>query len=72
MTTLVKKIKEVCQQFLTVKFQFVSREGNMIADWLARSCLSNDVNLVTINVLMLHVRRLLLEDKIGDPHVRII
>lgn len=51
---------------LTVKFQFVCREGNMVTDWLARSFLSNDVNLVTIDVPTLHVMKLLLEDKIGD------
>lgn len=55
--TPVRKIKEMSQQFLTVKFPFVSREGNMIVDWLPRSCHSNDVDLVNIHVLTFHVER---------------
>lgn len=43
----------------------------MVADWLTRSCFSSKVNLATIDASTFHVRRPLLEDKIGDPHVRI-
>lgn len=64
--TLVKKIKVVSRQFTTVKFQFVSRERNTVADWLTKSCPSSEVNLATNDALTFHVRKLLLKDKICD------
>ncbi|MBA0779469.1 hypothetical protein Gotri_003719, partial [Gossypium trilobum] len=59
---LVRKIKEVSGQVSTVKFQFVNRERNKVADWLTKSCHSNDINLVYVDVPTPHVRRLLLKD----------
>ncbi|MBA0664761.1 hypothetical protein Goklo_004713 [Gossypium klotzschianum] len=41
------------RQVLTVKFQFVNRERNKVADWLAKSCSFNNVNLVYIDILTL-------------------
>lgn len=43
----------------------------MIVDWLTRSCLSNDVDLVIINVPILHVRKILVENKISNLLIRI-
>lgn len=69
--TLISKIKEVSRHLQAAKFQHVPREGNMVADWLARSCPCIDVELVIINFPIFYVRRLLLEDKLGNPRVRI-
>lgn len=62
--TIVRRIKTWIQLFEDVKFHFVHKEGNMVANWLARSCSSNEVNLVNIDIPGIHVRKLLLEDKI--------
>ncbi|MFQ6646152.1 hypothetical protein Gotur_020359, partial [Gossypium turneri] len=35
--TLIRKTNEVSRQVLTVKFQFVNKERNKVADWLAKS-----------------------------------
>ncbi|KAH1057728.1 hypothetical protein J1N35_035793 [Gossypium stocksii] len=67
-TTIVKKIKTMYRQFAAVKFQFVNWEENMIANWLARNYPSSEVNLVKIDIPSFHVRKLLLEDKLGDTH----
>ncbi|MBA0820095.1 hypothetical protein Gohar_019709 [Gossypium harknessii] len=69
--TIVRKIKEVTRQISIVKYQFMNRENNLVADWLAKSCLSNDVNLVYIDAPTPRIRRLLLDDKLGKHHVRI-
>ncbi|KAG8485764.1 hypothetical protein CXB51_019103 [Gossypium anomalum] len=69
--TLVRKIKKVSRQISKVKYQLVNRKCNMVADWLAKSYLSNDVNLVYIDVPTPHVRKLLLEEKLGDSRIRI-
>lgn len=70
--TIVRKIKMLYQQFETVKLQFVHREENIITNWLKRSCSSNDVNLVPIDIPSSHVRKLLLDDKVGYTNVRYI
>lgn len=69
--TIVKITKDVSCQFEFVIFQFVKREGNSIADWLAQTCRSIDANLHIIDVPPFHARKLLLEDKISLPYVRI-
>ncbi|MBA0629834.1 hypothetical protein Godav_024331, partial [Gossypium davidsonii] len=66
--TIVKKIKMMPRQFASVKFQFVNREGNMVVDWLARTCPLSEMNLVTTDVSSFHVRKLFLEDKLSDTH----
>ncbi|KAK5795671.1 hypothetical protein PVK06_036943 [Gossypium arboreum] len=70
-TTIVRKIKMMPRQFASVKFQFVNREGNMIVHWLARTFPSSEVDLVRIDVPLFHIRKLLLEDKLDDTHIRI-
>ncbi|MBA0575293.1 hypothetical protein Golob_025068 [Gossypium lobatum] len=69
--TIVRKIKEVTRQISIVKYQFMNRENNLVADWLSKSSLSNDANLVYIDAPTPHVRRLLLDGKLGKHHVRI-
>ncbi|MFQ6651264.1 hypothetical protein Gotur_023695 [Gossypium turneri] len=69
--TLIKIIKDASPQFVFVKFHFVNREGNTLSDWLAKTCPSTEVNLRILDVPTFHVRKLLLEDKFGDPYVRI-
>lgn len=63
--TIVRKIK-MHRQFVDVKFQFVHREGNMVAEGLARTCPSNEEILVKIDFSSFHVKKLLLEDKLRD------
>lgn len=65
--TLVRKIKKVYCQFNAVKFQFVHRRGNTIVDWLAKIYPNIKVSLRIIDVLIFHIRKLLLEDKLGNP-----
>ncbi|KAH1108316.1 hypothetical protein J1N35_012084 [Gossypium stocksii] len=50
--------------------KFAKREGNMVADWLAKTCPSTDVNLRILDVPTFYVRKLLLEDKFGVPYVK--
>lgn len=69
--TIIRRIKEVARQFDAVKFQFVKKEGNLLADWLARTCASVDVNLHILDVPNFHVKKLLLEDKFDLSYVRI-
>ncbi|KAK5834918.1 hypothetical protein PVK06_010598 [Gossypium arboreum] len=66
--TLVRRIKEVSRHFESVKFQFVNREGNMVAD---RTCPSTHVNLHILDAPTFHIRKLLFEDKFDIPYVKI-
>ncbi|KAG8486813.1 hypothetical protein CXB51_020358 [Gossypium anomalum] len=68
--TIIRKIKMMQRQFADVKFQFVRKEWNMVADWLARNCSSNAESLIKIEFPSFHVKKLVLEDKLGDDIVR--
>lgn len=46
------------------------KEKNTVANSLARSCFSNDANLVVIIFLSFYVKKLLLDDEVGDANVR--
>ncbi|KAG8489929.1 hypothetical protein CXB51_015989 [Gossypium anomalum] len=69
-TTTIRKINMMQRQFADVKFQFVSREGNMVADWLARNCSSNAESSIKIEFPLFYVKKLLLKDKLGEDIVR--
>lgn len=44
-TTIIRQIKEAARGFEKVKFQFIGREGNEIADRLAKTCAADATNL---------------------------
>lgn len=69
-STLIRKINEATRHIQMVKFQYVPREGNIVADWLIKTCTCEDVELRIIDFPNFHVRKLLLEDKICTFHVR--
>lgn len=64
--TLVRKITTVKKCFQMVKFQFIQREGNMVANWIVKTCLRGDYELAIIDIPTFHGRKLLLEDNLGD------
>ncbi|MBA0678772.1 hypothetical protein Goari_020094 [Gossypium aridum] len=68
--TLIRKKNEVTRHIQMVKFQYIPREGNMMADWLAKSCTCEDVEHRIIDFPNFYVRGLILEDKISTFHVR--
>ncbi|MBA0675400.1 hypothetical protein Goari_016946 [Gossypium aridum] len=43
--TLIQRINEVRRKLQEVKFQFVPREGNMVADWFTKSGSINDAKI---------------------------
>lgn len=59
--TTVWKIKEVAWQFKALKIQFVQREGNLIADFLAKTCETIDADVRIIDIPSAHIRKLLLD-----------
>ncbi|MFQ6619709.1 hypothetical protein Gotur_000332 [Gossypium turneri] len=69
-STLIRKFNEVTRYIKMFNFQYVPRKGNMAMDSLAKTCTSDDVELRIIDFPNFHVRKLLLEDKIGTFHVR--
>ncbi|MBA0847427.1 hypothetical protein Goshw_017847, partial [Gossypium schwendimanii] len=64
-STLIRKFNEVTRCIQMFNFQYVPRKGNMATDSLAKTCTSDDVELRIIDFPNFHVRKLLLEDKIG-------
>ncbi|MBA0548545.1 hypothetical protein Golob_019638, partial [Gossypium lobatum] len=67
-STLIRKFNEVTRCIQMFNFQYVPRKGNMATDSLAKTCTSDDVELRIIDFPNFHVRKLLLEDKIGTFH----
>lgn len=61
-TTIVRRIQRVFGQFEAIKIQFVRRECNSIADYLAKTCDSLGVDFKIIDLPSAHVRKLLAED----------
>lgn len=60
--TIVQKIKEVARQFSMVEFHFVRREGNLVANYLARTYDTADVDIHIIVTPSVFVNKLLLDD----------
>ncbi|MBA0638637.1 hypothetical protein Godav_025346, partial [Gossypium davidsonii] len=52
--TLVRKITTVKKCFQMVKFQFIRREGNMVANWIAKTCSRGDSELAIIDFPTFH------------------
>lgn len=71
-TTLVRRINKECRRDWIVKFQHVFRETNKVINCITKSSSENNYELKMIESSMFDVRQLLLEDKMGDFHVRII
>lgn len=69
---LIRRTRATASHFDHVKFQFVNRERNKVANWIAKSFLGSVVNLCILDAPTFHVRRLLLEDKFGLPYDLII
>ncbi|KAG8502826.1 hypothetical protein CXB51_000473 [Gossypium anomalum] len=67
--SLGKKISTVKRYFQIVKFQFIQREGNMVANWIVRTCPRGESKLSIIDFPTFHVKKLLLEDKLGNSFV---
>lgn len=61
-TTIVRRIKETTRNFERVKFQFISREGNRLADWLAKTGANDTTNLQIMEVPSLCIKSLLIKD----------
>lgn len=59
---IVRKIKEISRHLTAVEFQFVRRRGNLVADYLARSCISFEFGIRIINSLSSYVKRLILNN----------
>lgn len=66
--TIVRKIKTLAQQFEGFEVLFVRRKGNMVADFLSKTCSIVDVDIWIINVLSTVVRKLLLDDCTVDQN----
>nr|KJB80216.1 hypothetical protein B456_013G086700 [Gossypium raimondii] len=64
--TLIRKITTVKKCFQMVKFQFIRREGNMVANSIAKTCSKGDSELAIIDFPTFHGRKLLLADNLGD------
>lgn len=60
--TIVWQIQGATRQFDKVSFQSIKREGNKVADWLAKSCSTSDVDIHIVDVPSFHVKNLLLQD----------
>ncbi|KAK5844853.1 hypothetical protein PVK06_000994 [Gossypium arboreum] len=67
--SLVQKISMVKRCFQFVKFQFIQREGNVVANWIVRTCPRGESKLSIIDFPTFHVRKLLLEDKLDNSFV---
>lgn len=60
--TIVQKIKEVTMHFEAFKVQFVQRESNLVANYLAKTCESTIIDIRIIDSPSTCVRKLLLDD----------
>lgn len=61
-TTLVRQIVALSKHVEMTRFQYGRREGNSVADWLAKSCASNDSTLRIIDIPELNTCTLLFKD----------
>ncbi|MBA0602422.1 hypothetical protein Gorai_002602, partial [Gossypium raimondii] len=52
--TLIRKITTVKKCFQMVKFQFIRREGNMVANSIAKTCSKGDSELAIIDFPTFH------------------
>ncbi|MBA0698942.1 hypothetical protein Goari_000620, partial [Gossypium aridum] len=52
--TFVRKITTVKKCFQMVKFQFIRRERNMVANWIAKTCSRGDSELLIIDFPTFH------------------
>lgn len=64
-TTIVRRIKKATRSFEQVKFQFISKEGNRLADWLAKTCVADATNIQIMDVPSLYIQSLLIRDISG-------
>lgn len=60
--TITRTIKEFLGQFEDFKVQFARREGNLVADYFAKTCESDLVDVHIIDVPSTHLRMLLSDD----------
>lgn len=60
--TIVRKIVEMLRRFEASKIQFIRRDGNLVADYLAKSCASHIVDIQIIDSPSMSVKKLLLDD----------
>lgn len=54
-----------------VKFQFIRRERNVVDDRIDRTCPREESEHSIIDFPTFHVRKLLLEDKLGNSSVKV-
>lgn len=47
--------------------QFVCKEGNIVTDWLAKTCVITDADIWLIDIPDEHARKLLLNDSMSIP-----
>lgn len=64
----MQKIK-VIHHFGAVEFQFIRREGNLVADYLAKTCDASNVDIRIIDIPSVHVNKLLFDEASGHHDV---
>lgn len=60
--TIIRKIKEIDSHLNAVDFQFVRRDGNLVENYLAKTCISTDFEVQVIVSPSAFVKQLLLDD----------
>lgn len=68
-TTIIRQIKEATKGFVKVKFQFIIREDNRLANCLAKTCTADATNLHIIDVPSLYIKSLLMKGITCTHHV---